>query len=612
MAGPVLARELAVAPRRARHFIFRTVYVAVLLVLICTCWLVLTGSQIVLGVGDLALFGATLFRILVPLQLALAIFLAALGSASSVAIEKDRRTLLLLLLTRLSDTELVMGKLLASLLMPAVMLVGAIPVLLLITLFGGVSTTQVMGVVLIALATILVTGSLGSTIALWREKTFQSLSMTMLLLVLWIGGWEAILAVSPLASIAGMTITELAAVMSPVRATLAMVSPVLSADGSSLASTISGFCGFALLATAALNLISIIWLRAWNPSREVRRGAEERESLDAIWHPETETSAEEKAEAARAVHVDSVQRASLQRHESREVWDNPVLWREICTWAYGRKVMIVRCAYAVFFVMALLGIRSILQASQLGPTIGLASVIPNITLPLAPMLLVSLVVINALAVNSITNERDGLALDLLLVTDLTPAEFVLGKIRGVLWVTRDMVILPIVLCLYTWMLGGITTESLIFLVVTLLVMDLFVSMLGVHCGMIYARSRMAITVSMGAVFFLFLGVVTCIMVMISFSGSFQQQLAPFLAFILGGSVGLFVALGIRNPSPAILWSTLLLPFATFYAITSFLIGHNMASFLVVVSVYGFTTSAMAIPAIGEFDIAMGRTKAGED
>jgi len=221
-------------------------------------------------------------------------------------------------------------------------------------------------------------------------------------------------------------------------------------------------------------------------------------------------------------------------------------------------------------------------------------------------------VINALAVNSITNERDGLALDLLLVTDLTPAEFVLGKIRGVLWVTRDMVILPIVLCLYTWMLGGITTESLIFLAITLLVMDLFVSMLGVHCGMIYARSRMAITVSMGAVFFLFLGVVTCIMVMISFSGSFQQQLAPFLAFILGGSVGLFVALGIRNPSPAILWSTLLLPFATFYAITSFLIGHNMASFLVVVSVYGFTTSAMAIPAIGEFDIAMGRTKAGED
>ena len=68
--------------------------------------------------------------------------------------------------------------------------------------------------------------------------------------------------------------------------------------------------------------------------------------------------------------------------------------------------------------------------------------------------------------------------------------------------------------------------------------------------------------------------------MISFSGSFEQQLAPFLAFILGGSIGLYVALGFRNPSPAIFWSTLLLPFATFHAITSFFIEHHLTSVVV--------------------------------
>ena len=88
--------------------------------------------------------------------------------------------------------------------------------------------------------------------------------------------------------------------------------------------------------------------------------------------------------------------------------------------------------------------------------------------------------------------------------------------------------------------------------------------------------------------------------------------AEALAFILGGSVGLYVTLGIRNPSNAILLASLLLPFATFHAITSFLLGHSMSAFLVTAVPYGFTTAAMMIPAIGEFDIAMGRTKSATD
>src|SRR3546814_9482688 len=57
----------------------------------------------------------TLFRsILAPLQLALALFFSALLAASGVSQEKDRRTLILLLLTNLTNSELVLGKLLRS------------------------------------------------------------------------------------------------------------------------------------------------------------------------------------------------------------------------------------------------------------------------------------------------------------------------------------------------------------------------------------------------------------------------------------------------------------------------------------------------------------------
>jgi hypothetical protein len=100
--------------------------------------------------------------------------------------------------------------------------------------------------------------------------------------------------------------------------------------------------------------------------------------------------------------------------------------------------------------------------------------------------------------------------------------------------------------------------------------------------------------------------------MISFSGSYQTQLAPFLAFIVGGSVGLFVALGIRNASSAIGWASLMLPFATFFAVTNFLVDHVAAAFMVTAFTYGFTTAAMLVPALYEFDVARGRSRLAED
>ena len=114
--GPVFTREATIAPRRVRTYIGRATYVLALLVLMGTGWLVLTGTQLVEDVGDLARFGTMMFQILAPLQLALAVFFAALLAASEVAHQKDRHTLVLLLATSLSNSELVLGKLLASLL----------------------------------------------------------------------------------------------------------------------------------------------------------------------------------------------------------------------------------------------------------------------------------------------------------------------------------------------------------------------------------------------------------------------------------------------------------------------------------------------------------------
>ena len=105
----------------------------------------------------------------------------------------------------------------------------------------------------------------------------------------------------------------------------------------------------------------------------------------------------------------------------------------------------------------------------------------------------------SVAVTSITNERDGGSLELLLVTDLTPKEFLFGKMGGVAYVTWEMLVLPPVLCLVLWVARALTLENLVYLIVGLAVMDFFVIMLGIHCGLNYDLSKSAIGVSLAGV-----------------------------------------------------------------------------------------------------------------
>ena len=91
--GAVCEREILVAPRTRGLYVARALAAAAVLGVVATCWLVVTGSQAVVTVGDAARFGATLLRILAPLQLVMAMLAASLVAVLAVGVEKERRTL---------------------------------------------------------------------------------------------------------------------------------------------------------------------------------------------------------------------------------------------------------------------------------------------------------------------------------------------------------------------------------------------------------------------------------------------------------------------------------------------------------------------------------------
>lgn len=572
-AGPIFSRETLTTPRQLKHFLMRSGYIAALLVLMYTAGQATYGWQQVRGVGDVARFGSLLFQILSLIQLTLVLFFALLFAAGNVAQEKDRRTLILLLMTDMRDRELVLGKLTASLLIVAVLIVASIPAFLFVHFLGGVSLDQIGWSIALCASTALMAGSWGSLVAYWREKTFQTLAISVIGAVLFIGAIEAIVGLSGNQSQLGSVV----GLLNPYRALMVVLSP-LSQQPFEAVAKVSGLNSVLamLLLAVVLNVTAILRLRVWNPTRSV---------FEAISRKEKEEGAEQKRKA-----------------RTRNIWANPVIWREICTRAYGRKVFVIKLAYLLLAVF--LGFNFITSADDSSLLLGM---IPQSGFLFVGLSLLSLMLINAQAVTALTSERDAKTLELFLMTDVTAKEFILGKMGGILYNTKELILIPSAFAVYFAVIGILTVENLVYLLVGLGVLVIFAAMLGIHSGLSFENSRSAIANSLGTIFFLFIGIFIFMILLVEARSSFYLQLQSFVVFIGVGSIGLYASLSHKNPSSAFRIAALGLPFLTFYAITEFLLDGSLGVCFSICVAYGFTTLAMLIPAVSEYDVALGRS-----
>ncbi len=610
LLGPIFAREYLTLPRRARHYVVRTAYLGLLWMIGLTAWQAAVGWAQTTTLGDNAHFATWLFQFLTKwVQLPLVLFFAALSAASAVSQEKDRRTFILLLVTDLRSYEIVLGKLLGSLLQIGLLLVGMIPVLALIMLMGGVAPAQLAQAVLILAATGLVAGSVGNLVALWRDKTFQALALTVLILVLYFCLAQAVEHLPDLAQ--RLTGTEAAPDtwslagwqqwLDPLAALQSVLEPAVSSYlGISPA---YGYAAVMVLASVVLNAWAINRLRVWNPSGE------------PIMQREAPEDVEEKDRAL----------AHAAPGEARDVWSNPILWREVRTRAYGRRPILVKLGYLLVVGLvcyyAFSSLNAILNAGEAPPPFAAAW-------GLVPVTILSLLLISAQAVTAITSERDGGALDLLLVTDLTPREFIFGKLWGILYNTKEFILPPLILMGIYAAFGLLATppaahpelgayknaESLVCMTLAALVVMAFTMVLGVHVALRAESSRLGVINTLATVFFLSAGTLVSIG-LININTSFEIQWASFILFIGAGIGGLWWVLSGDRPSAALTLASWLCPIGVFYTVTNVLVGRPgspestdpLIPFLVIVGAFGFTVLAMLVPLLSEFDVALGRT-----
>jgi len=632
LLGPIFNREFLTVPRRARHYVQRTAYLGTLWIVGLTAYQTMVGWTHSATLGETARFGAVLFQLLTLLMLALFLFFSALSAASAVAREKDRRTFVLLLMTDLRDSEIVLGKILGSLLPIWLLLATTVPLLMLLLLLGGVSLQQIIQAVLVTAATSLAAASLGGLVALWRDRTFQSLALTVLLVVFYLclaRGLALLLGLIP--ALAGQS---LLAWLDPFEALRAVHDPLASGFTPAYV-----FVGVMVLLSTLLNAWGVLKLRVWNPSGEPVMQRE---------RPDEEAEAKERADFAAL--------ASLGRRPARQffpaapqnrsrggasppqrktahaapgvartVGANPILWREISTRAYGRRPLLVKTAY---YIVLMLICYFALAPLWTGARFPFAA-----AYGLGPIAVLSLLLAAAQAATAITSERDVGALDLLLVTDLTPKEFIFGKLGGILWNTKEYLIPPLVLAIvyaYWGLLAApppghktlafsMNATALVCVGGGFLLLMAFVMVLGLHVALRNTNSGAAVVQTLGTVFFLSLGTLFCL-ALIVLSGRFEYQWLSFIFFLGAAIGGLWWVLNGTRPSSALTWASWFCPLSVLYAVMNIVVARPgsqesadpLPSFLVIVVAFGFAITAMLVPLLSEFDVALGRTTGGAD
>jgi ABC-type transport system involved in multi-copper enzyme maturation permease subunit len=176
--GPVFLYECLTSSRRWQTYALRSLGVAALLIAMST--IAISNGAMLEGKSsrEYARLGVSYFYGMIGVELALVMLVAPAATAGAICLDRARGTLAHMLMTDLSDTEIVLGKL-AARLMPVMGLVACSwPVMAISSLLGGIDPVALT----LAFAIIVAMAVLGCTIALtlsvWAGKTHEVILST--------------------------------------------------------------------------------------------------------------------------------------------------------------------------------------------------------------------------------------------------------------------------------------------------------------------------------------------------------------------------------------------------------------------------------------------------
>ncbi len=186
--GPVFTYEWITACRRWQGYALCAGYVFPLLAALVIAWSLSPGFAGLGTISAIARLGQWFFLAIVGTQLTLVLLAAPAATAGVICVDRARGTLLHLLVTDLSDREIVLGKLTARLVPVLTIVACTLPVMELLSLLGGVDPDALLGAFIVTMGVALVGCSLSLVFSLLVGKTHEALLCTYAAWGLWLLG----------------------------------------------------------------------------------------------------------------------------------------------------------------------------------------------------------------------------------------------------------------------------------------------------------------------------------------------------------------------------------------------------------------------------------------
>lgn len=141
LTGPIVDKELRISSRRKRNYVLRSVYLAVILLIIILFWAeeISGGStNVVYQASRLSRAGLMITGIVMMCQFYAVQVISAIMLSNSISDEIDHKTLGVLMSTPITSLQIVAGKLISKLLQVLLLMTLTLPILGIIRVFGGV------------------------------------------------------------------------------------------------------------------------------------------------------------------------------------------------------------------------------------------------------------------------------------------------------------------------------------------------------------------------------------------------------------------------------------------------------------------------------------------
>lgn len=179
MLNPILRREAKTGLRKKRTFFGMFIYSGIIagIMAVCIGAMFFNSNQAVNPAMTTGLYVAA-----ISIQMFMMMLITPAATAGSISGERERQTLDLLLVTRMSSLSIIIGKLLSSMGIVVLLVISSMPVIGMLFYFGGVSLLNVLGSIVFMLVTAFMAASVAIFFSTLFRKTIASIIMTFMTL----------------------------------------------------------------------------------------------------------------------------------------------------------------------------------------------------------------------------------------------------------------------------------------------------------------------------------------------------------------------------------------------------------------------------------------------